>query len=409
MVVSSVLGLQVFSEHDNSFKELNSQLLREAAAHDWARSARALAGDDASFHGDWQNEPSSAAVTPIGHRLGGLAASDSNAQAAAAQAAVERARAWKIPSVAEVHVDSAAGGQSQQASIDSLGPMDGSLAGDVQQQDDIQGLGHLDGTTEELEAAMRKLGTPTASHPKDSPFTMQRPGASSDSNASSEDTHPMSSSTEKDDQQPAQHLADSTASGAGEARQQSLDQHAEQPAHPASSSAGKETEEHMEQDIEQYGEQEAEEGSQAVRDPDCIAAAQEAMRRLLSAAGPAETRAVLQSVLKILQVFPIVSMQCVMVRLALSHERPTDKGLFILDSLWSNLLREALSLVHASAGRPSHSFSASDLICLSSCSTLWRSPRRPSSGGCGRSRWSAAWAPCCRTAWRCWRRPALRG
>ena len=50
-------GVQVFSEHDNSFKELNSQLLREAAAHDWARSARALAGDDASFHGDWQNEP----------------------------------------------------------------------------------------------------------------------------------------------------------------------------------------------------------------------------------------------------------------------------------------------------------------------------------------------------------------
>ena len=303
MLVSGVLGLQVFSEHDNSFKELNSQLLREAAAHDWARSARALAGDDASFHGDWQNEPSSAAVSPIGHRLGGLAASDSNAQAAAAQAAVERARAWEMPSVGEVHVDSAAGGQSQQASIDSLGPMDRSLAGDGEQQDDIQGLGHLDGTTEELEAAMRKLGTPTASHPKDSPFTMQRPGASSDSNASSEDTHPMSSSTDKHAQHPAQHLADSMASNAGEARQRSPNQYAEQPARPASSSAGEESKVPMQQDEEQRGEQEAEEGSQAVPDLACMAAAQEAVQRVLSAAGPADARAVLQSVSKILQVW----------------------------------------------------------------------------------------------------------
>ena len=300
---SAVVGLQVFSEHDNSFKELNSQLLREAAAHDWARSARALAGDDASFHGHWQDEPSSAAVTPISHRLGGLAASDSNVRAAAAQAALERAQAASpMPSVTEVHVGSAAAGQTQQASMDSLGPMDGSSAGDVQQQDDIQGLGHLDGTTEELEAAMRKLGTPTASHPKDSPFTMQRPGAPSDSNASSEDTHPTSSSTDEHNQQPAQHIADLMASSAGKARQQSLEQRTEQPAHPASSSAGEETEAHTQQNIEQHGEQEAGEGCQAVRDPDCIAAAQEAMRRVLSAAGPADARAALQSVSKILQV-----------------------------------------------------------------------------------------------------------
>ena len=305
ILVSGVMGLQVFSEHDNSFKELNSELLREAAAHDWARSARALAGEDASFHGDWQNEPSSAAVPPISHRLGGLAASDSDARAAAAQAALERARvASPKPSVTEVHVDSAAAGQTQQASIDSSSPMDGSLTGDVQQQDAIQGLGHLDGTTEELEAAMRELGSPTASHPRSSPFTMQQPGASSDSNASSEDTHPMSSSTEEQDQQPAQHLAVTEASSAGEARQQSLDQHAEQPAHPASSSVGEETEAHTQQNMEQHGEQEAGEGCQAVRDPDCIAAAQEAVRRVLSAAGPAGARAVLQSVSKILQVWP---------------------------------------------------------------------------------------------------------
>ena len=81
-----------------------------------------------------------------------------------------------MPPVTEVHVDSAADGHTQQASTESSGPVDGSSAGDVQQEDAIQGLGHLDGTTEELEAAMRKLGTPTASHPKDSPFTMQQPG-----------------------------------------------------------------------------------------------------------------------------------------------------------------------------------------------------------------------------------------
>ena len=294
------MGLQVFSEHDNSFKELNSQLLREAAAHDWARSARALGGDDASFHGDWQNEPSSAAVTPISHRLGGLAASGSNAQAAAAQAALERAQvASPMPSVTEVHVDSAAGGQTQQASADSLGPMDGSSEG--QQQDAIQGLGHLDGTTEELEAAMRKLGTPTASHPKDSPFTMQQPGAPSDSDASSEDTHPISIST---DEQPAQDPADSIAGSARTAPQQSLDQLAKQPDHPASSSAGEESEGHMEQDTEQHGEQGVEEGSPAVPDPACMAAAQEAMRRVLSVAGLADARAILQSVSKILQVRP---------------------------------------------------------------------------------------------------------
>ena len=297
------MGLQVFSEHDNSFKELNSQLLREAAAHDWARSARALAGDDANFHDNWQDEPSSAAVTPISHRLGGLAASDSNARAAAAEAALERARvASPMPSATGVNVDSAAGGSTQQTSIDSSGPMDGSLAGDGQQEDAIQGLGHLDGTTEELEAAMRKLGTPTASHPKNSPFNMQQPGASSDSNASSEDTHPMSSCMEKHDPQAAQQLAFLMASSAGEARQQSLDKHTEQPAHPASSSAGEETEERMEQDIEQHGEQEAEEGSQAVPNLACMAAAQEAVQRVLSAAGPADARAVLQSVSKILQV-----------------------------------------------------------------------------------------------------------
>ena len=303
--VSGVVGLQVFSEHDNSFKELNSQLLREAAAHDWARSARALAGEDANFHDNWQDEVSSAAVTPISHKLGGLAASDSNAQAAAAQAALERARvASPLPSATEVHIDSSAGGKIQQASIDSLGHTGGSSAGDGQQEDAIEGLGHLDGTTEELEAAMRKLGTPTASHPKSSPFTVQQPGASSDSNASNEDTHPMSSSIDKHDQEPARHLADFMASSARQARQQSLDQHLEQPARPASSSAGEEHEEHMEHDEEQHSEQEAEEGSPAVQDPDCIAAAQEAVRRVLSAAGPADAQVVLQSVSKILQVHP---------------------------------------------------------------------------------------------------------
>ena len=301
-MINGVAGLQVFSEHDNSFKELTSQLLREAAAHDCAQSAHALAGDDADFHDSWQDEPSSAAVTPISHRLGGSAV-PSNAQAAAAQAALERARITSpISSVTEVPVDLAAGRKLQEASIDILGHTDGSSADHGQQQDAIEGLGHRDGATEELEAAMRKLGTPTASHPKSSSFTMPQPEASSDSNASSVDTHSMSSSTGAHVQQPTQHLADSMASSAWEARQPCLDQPAEQPAHPASSSAGEDSEAHMEQDRGQHSEPEAEQGSPAAPPSDCVAAAQEAVRHVLSAAGTADAQAVLQSVLKILQV-----------------------------------------------------------------------------------------------------------
>ena len=81
----------------------------------------------------------------------------------------------------------------------------------------------------------------------------------------------------------------------------------------------------MKQDIKQHGEQEAEEGSPAVPDPACLAAAQEAVRRVLSAADPVDARAVLQSVSKILQVQPTAACNGPRTNVALSSECSTDK------------------------------------------------------------------------------------
>ena len=151
------LAHMVFSEHDNNFKELNSQLLREAAAQDWSRSAKALTGEAASFHEDWETPAANAHSASISakHRLGGAAPGTSDAKAAAAQAALDRAKA-QAPSAIFV--------PELQAVGLSGAPAD--------QGDSIEGLGHYDGSTEQLEDEMRRLGTPTAEQGiRDSPFT----------------------------------------------------------------------------------------------------------------------------------------------------------------------------------------------------------------------------------------------
>ncbi len=151
------LAHMVFSEHDNNFKELNSQLLRKAAAQDWTRSARALTGEAASFHEDWENPAADAhsASVSAGHRLGGAEPGTTVAKAAAAQAALDRAHAQAasappVPGLQAVGLSEVSGDQG----------------------DSIEGLGHCDGSTEQLEDEMRRLGTPTAEQgTRNSPFT----------------------------------------------------------------------------------------------------------------------------------------------------------------------------------------------------------------------------------------------
>ena len=177
------LAHMVFSEHDNHFKELNSQLLREAAAQDWARSARALAGEASSFHEDWESHSANAhsASVPVIHRLGGASPGSSDAQAAAAQAALERAHAQ-------------AASASPVPELRTVGPS----GAPGHQMDSIEGLGHCDGSTEALEDEMRRLGTPTAQQgSRTGPFTQDHTdyGGAQNSNcpegsALPESTHP---------------------------------------------------------------------------------------------------------------------------------------------------------------------------------------------------------------------------
>ena len=177
------LAHMVFSEHDNNFKELNSQLLREAAAQDWTRSARSLTGEAASFHEDWETQAANAhsASVSASQRLGGAAPGTIDAKAAAAQAALERAHAQaaSAPPVPEL-----------QAVGLSEAPDD--------KGDSIEGLGHCDGSTEQLEDEMRRLGTPTAEQgTRNSPFIQEsrdsRDAANSNrpqGSSSIESTHP---------------------------------------------------------------------------------------------------------------------------------------------------------------------------------------------------------------------------
>ena len=185
------LAHMVFSEHDNNFKELNSQLLHEAAAHDWTKAARALAGDVATFDGDWDFSADVSASQPARHRLGGGLHSV-DAQAAAARAALNRAGALSA---------SASGPEAQ-----SVGPS----AVKDQQHDSIEGLGHLDDTTEQLEREMRKLGTPTAAQGRSSsPFTQHAPP--SPEGWSDRDNHPRSGKSPEEDSIPTEQSSPAAA------------------------------------------------------------------------------------------------------------------------------------------------------------------------------------------------------
>ena len=181
------LAHMVFSEHDNSFKELNSQLLREATAYDWTRSARALAGEAASFHDDWEAS-AKAASKQASHKLGGGVPAAKDAQAAAAQAALERAQA----APASALVPGQQGVPEPEAVNLSCGAEDS-------QREGIEGMEHHDDTTEKLEEEMRKLGTPTIGHGKSSPFVQDHP-ALSDSSSALNDAQPGSSNGREHDQ-----------------------------------------------------------------------------------------------------------------------------------------------------------------------------------------------------------------
>jgi hypothetical protein len=88
------LAHMVHAEHDNKFKELNSQLRREAEAMDWkGRAAPSAAGTGAGAGGApllGAEKPAAAAV-PAGGKVGGAAAAAEDARSAAAAAALRRA------------------------------------------------------------------------------------------------------------------------------------------------------------------------------------------------------------------------------------------------------------------------------------------------------------------------------
>ncbi|CAL8466109.1 g5645 [Coccomyxa elongata] len=135
------LAHMVWGEHDANFKELNSQLLREARAHDVPGAARSLAGGTiaASFSSDSTFvDPSDVmAVTfqQSGKRLGGHSMDASmDARTAAALSALRRT--------------GQAGGPS------------GTQSTALANAEGIDGLGHHDDRTEKLEQEMRALGSP---------------------------------------------------------------------------------------------------------------------------------------------------------------------------------------------------------------------------------------------------------
>ena len=257
------LAHMVFSEHDNNFKALNSQLLREAAAHDWTKSATALAGDNASFHEGFETFSDGAQPShPAIRRLGGTLPATRDAQNAAARAALERAHAQaaSAPPAPELQAVGLSGS-----------------AGD--QQESIEGLGHHDGTTEKLEDEMRQLGTPTAKPGSSSPFTRDV----IDDGAYHEVAQPCSTgSGEKhhlsEEQSPLtrDHTNDD---GFPEGALPSINSNAEVPHHI---SAGQ--------------------SSSSVAAHASTSPVQLAVQGVLSAAAPADAKAALDSVMKIIQV-----------------------------------------------------------------------------------------------------------
>ena len=257
------LAHMMFSEHDNNFKALNSQLLREAAAHDWTKSATALAGDDAGFHEGFETFSDAAQPShPAIRRLGGTQPITRDAQNAAARAALERAHAQTASAtpVPELQAVGLSGSEGDQ-------------------QESIEGLGHHDGTTEKLEDEMRQLGTPAAKHGSSSPFTRDviKHGASH------EVGQPCSTGSGEEhclnEEQSPFTLDHTNDDGFHEGPQPSINSNAEVPHHIT-----------------------AEQSSNSDVPHASVSPVELAVQGVLSAAAPADAKAALDSVMKIIQV-----------------------------------------------------------------------------------------------------------
>jgi hypothetical protein len=84
------LAHMVHSEHDLRFKQLNSELTREAARADWTRSAGQTLSDAPSFFEPEADEVEEAERDAGGHVLGAGAPAAGDPRAAAAAAALAR-------------------------------------------------------------------------------------------------------------------------------------------------------------------------------------------------------------------------------------------------------------------------------------------------------------------------------
>ena len=171
----------VWGEHDNRFKELNSQLLKECSQMDWTgHVGHAVAGTtDPAFENPaepmWVDEDDIMAVTAqssgqtlrqlAGAGQGGIARVSSDPRQAAALAASARlASAAKSPSSSRSASPEASktGGNVSPQEADLMSRSAAAAAGAevaINPDADIASMGHRDPSTEQAEDAMRALGS----------------------------------------------------------------------------------------------------------------------------------------------------------------------------------------------------------------------------------------------------------
>ena len=171
----------VWSEHDNRFKDLNSQLLKECSQMDWTSHAgHAVSGTtepafDNPAEPMWVDEDDVMAVTAqssgqtlrqlAGASQHGTARVSSNPRRAAALAASARlASAANSPSSSRSPSPGAsgAGGDVSPQAADSESSSAGAATGAevaINPDADIASMGHRDPSTEQAEDAMRALGS----------------------------------------------------------------------------------------------------------------------------------------------------------------------------------------------------------------------------------------------------------
>ena len=176
----------VWSEHDNRFKELNSQLLKECTQMDWTGHAgHAVSGTtDSAFENTagsmWVDKDDVMAVTAqsSGQTLRQLASSDQRGtamvssdprRAAALAASARLASAANIPSSsrpASPEASRAGGNASPQEADSSLSSAADAIEAEVaiNPDADIANMGHRDPSTEQAEDAMRALGSMDFEH-----------------------------------------------------------------------------------------------------------------------------------------------------------------------------------------------------------------------------------------------------